>query len=488
MFETQFYPPRLILFVSKKLKWQHFPPTCFSLCVVQILINHWPSLQLAPVVASWLLGREQYAKSSPPALIISQFQLYSWGWMVRTSGLPVSMVLNKMRAKSNSCRNFKTSELYAVALGCWLGTSIWSINHQTRITWTWTEHWWADSGIFLITAALKKFLWMVANLHGQMKDPLQPLYGLTGFFAAPSGKKCLRTLSCRVPPREFLITAPSFSALKLKLIRRGGSTLNVSGPNCRVLWRRSAKTGMPRFPPPARLSVSSWSCRGSVRGCKDGASVRWAISDCNLKWPRKFCTALRSLEMSENSHLERNGLERNWNNTPLGWHPYSALLPGSNLAFCTWKKVMQILHSSISKPVIARKKNLSQNFKLGIRLSLPGMKNSKQPWTSMTTWLVQHNRESTLWIFTTWASSNIIWMTLIYLFLWRKFGQLSEIYFLIRHPGQMGSQVVFIRIAGASSRRIWWQSLLWCNEGMSPNLNSSTQPLSPSYLKKWMPC
>ena len=33
MFETQFYPPRLILFVSKKLKWQHFPPTCFlSVC------------------------------------------------------------------------------------------------------------------------------------------------------------------------------------------------------------------------------------------------------------------------------------------------------------------------------------------------------------------------------------------------------------------------------------------------------------------------
>ena len=32
-----------------------------------------------------------------------------------------------------------------------------------------------------------------------------------------------------------------------------------------------------------------------------------------------------------------------------------------------------------------KKKKLSQNFKLGIRLSLPGMKNSKQPWTSMTT-------------------------------------------------------------------------------------------------------
>lgn len=29
-----------------------------------------------------------------------------------------------MRIKSNSCRNLKTSELFAVALGCWLETSI----------------------------------------------------------------------------------------------------------------------------------------------------------------------------------------------------------------------------------------------------------------------------------------------------------------------------------------------------------------------------
>lgn len=87
MFETQFYLPRLILFVSKKLKWQHFPPTCSSLCVVQIWISFWLFQLMVPGVASWLLGREQYAMPSPPALIISQFQYNLLGWIVQTGGL-----------------------------------------------------------------------------------------------------------------------------------------------------------------------------------------------------------------------------------------------------------------------------------------------------------------------------------------------------------------------------------------------------------------
>jgi hypothetical protein len=55
------------------------------------------------------------------------------------------------------------------------------------------------------------------------------------------------------------------------------------------------------------------------------------------------------------------------------------------LAFCIYKRVMQILLSFISKPATARKRTLLQNFRLRNILSPHKKKNSKQPWIFMIT-------------------------------------------------------------------------------------------------------